>query len=274
MWAMDDEVEFATDLYRGTAAYYDRYRLPYPDAMLADLVTRAQVSGRGRLLDLACGTGQLALPLRPWFAEVWGVDQEPDMVDVLRAKVDAIDAGNVRPVVASAESFQAQPESFEIVVVGNAFHRLPRDQVADLILRWLTPGGHLALCWSSGPWAGGEAWQRALAAVLARWQTALDAGRRLPAGWQAARERRPDRGVLADLGFTVVGHYEFPAEHRWSLAELAGHIRSTSFLPAPVLGDRGAAFDADLADSLGPLSSDGAFIETMSFAYDLARKPG
>ena len=57
---MDDEVRFAPDLYRGSAGYYDRYRLPYPEAMITDLIRRAGVSGRGRLLDLACGTGQLA----------------------------------------------------------------------------------------------------------------------------------------------------------------------------------------------------------------------
>ena len=83
---MAEEVRFAADLYRGTAAAYERYRLPYPAAMTADLVRSAQVSGRGRLLDLACGTGQLAFPLRGWFAEVWAVDQEPDMVEVVRAK--------------------------------------------------------------------------------------------------------------------------------------------------------------------------------------------
>ena len=59
-----DEVRFAADLSRGAAAAYDRYRLPYPAAMIADLVRRAGVSGHGRLQDLACGTGQLAFPLR------------------------------------------------------------------------------------------------------------------------------------------------------------------------------------------------------------------
>ena len=39
---MADEVRFAADLYRGTAAAYERYRLPYPAAMTADLVRRAQ----------------------------------------------------------------------------------------------------------------------------------------------------------------------------------------------------------------------------------------
>jgi len=55
--------------------------------------------------------------------------------------------------------------------------------------------------------------------------------------------------------------------------EPAGHIRSTSFLPAPVLGDRAAAFDADLAETLGPYSDGGTFTETVEFAYELARKP-
>ena len=51
---MDDEVRFAAGLYRGTAVYYDRYRLPYPEPMIEDLARTARVSGRGRLLDLAC----------------------------------------------------------------------------------------------------------------------------------------------------------------------------------------------------------------------------
>src|SRR5579864_2506562 len=119
----DEEVRFAADLYRGTAAAYERYRLRYPAVMIADLARSAQVSGRGRLLDLACGTGQLAFPLRHWFAEVWAVDQEADMVEVARAKAATAEAPNVRLVVSSAETLGAQPEYFELAVIGNAFHR-------------------------------------------------------------------------------------------------------------------------------------------------------
>jgi SAM-dependent methyltransferase len=269
---VDHEVRFAADLYRGTAGYYDRYRLPYPGAMITDLVRRVEVSGCGRLLDLACGTGQLAFALRRWFAEVWAVDQEPDMVDLVRAKAAAAGAGDVRPVVSAAETLHAEPESFELAVVGNAFHRLDRDLVAGLILGWLTSGGHLALCWSSGPWAGEHDWQRILSATVDRWKAALGAGHRVPAGWDLGRQRRPDSQVLREAGFELAGRHEFALEHRWSLPELAGFIRSTSFLPATVLGDQAAAFDADLAAKLGPLSHDGGFTQTVSFAYDLARK--
>src|SRR5579859_2173051 len=63
---MDDKVRFAVELCHGTAGYYDRCPLPYPEAVTGDLIARAGVCGQGRLLDLACGTGQLAFPLRRW----------------------------------------------------------------------------------------------------------------------------------------------------------------------------------------------------------------
>jgi SAM-dependent methyltransferase len=268
-----DEVRFDADLYWGAAEAYDQYRLPYPAAMTADLVRRAEVSGDGRLLDLACGTGQLAFPLRNWFAEVWAVDQEPDMVNAVRAKAAAQQARNLRPVLSSAETLDAPPGYFELAVIGNAFHRLNRDLTASRILAWLQPGGHLSLCWTSQPWGGEQSWQRALAAFLDRWRAALGAGGRIPAGWEDARSRRPDSAVLSDAGFELAGSSEFTVEHRWTVPELAGLIRSTSFLPAAVIGDQAAAFDADLAASLGPQDEEGVLTETVSFIYDLARKP-
>jgi hypothetical protein len=103
------------------------------------------------------------------------VDREPGFAQMVQAKAGKLAAGNIRPVVADAETLDAEPARFELAVIGNAFHRL---------------------------------------------------------------------------------------EHRWSLAELAGYVRSTSFLPPSVLGDQGAAFDA------------GTFPHDVGFVYDLARKPG
>jgi SAM-dependent methyltransferase len=268
-----DKPRFAKDLFHGTAGYYDRYRLPYPEVMIADLVRRAQALEHGRLLDLACGTGQLAFPLRQWFAEVWAVDQEPDMVEMVRSKAAAMGAENLRAIVADAETLDAEPDYFDLAVIGNAFHRLDRALVANRVRRWLRPGGCLALCWSSGPSTGEEDWQRTLAAAVDRWRARLGAEDRVPANWDQPRRLRPDSQVLSDAGFEAIGHREFTVEHRWSLPELAGYIRSTSVLPDAVRGDQSAAFDADLAARLGPLSHDGVFTATVSFACELAHKP-
>lgn len=272
---MDNDIKSTSDLYRGTAAYYDRYRLPYPSAMIADLAARAEPSGHGRLLDLACGTGQLAFPLAPWFAEVWAVDSEPGMIEMVRAKAAAgPGSASIQAGVAAAEELRAEPGSFELIVIGNAFHRLKRERVARQAFDWLPPGRCLALCWSFMPWKGPQEWQRAFDALLGRWKTALGASNRIPARWDQARRELPDAELLFDYGLDMAGRYEFAAEHSWTVPELAGLIRSTSFLPPSVLAAHGAAFDADLEATLGPYTTGGPLTETVQFAYELARRRG
>jgi SAM-dependent methyltransferase len=270
---MSDEVTFSPDLFRGKAQYYDRFRLPYPDALISDLARRTGPSGRGRLLDLACGTGQLAFALRSSFAEVWAVDQEPDMVAVVAAKA-AADPGAVpiRTVVASAEELDAPPAHFSVVVIGNAFHRLPRDLVAGRVRGWLQPDGFLALCWSLGTQAGPLDWQAAFGRLLSRWQAALGGGDRIPANWDRARRQRPDADVLTAAGLEPAGQSEFLVEHHWTLPELAGFARTLSFLPTAALADHAAAFDDSLSAELGPYARDGRLTETVSFTCELAVK--
>jgi SAM-dependent methyltransferase len=60
---------FRSDLYRGTARFYDEFRPAYPDPLFDDLRRRARITGAGRLLDLACGTGQITFGLCSDFAE-------------------------------------------------------------------------------------------------------------------------------------------------------------------------------------------------------------
>ncbi|MER6734570.1 class I SAM-dependent methyltransferase [Streptomyces puniciscabiei] len=270
---MVSEIRFEPGLYRGTADYYDRFRLPYPDTMIADLARRAAPSGHGRLLDLACGTGQLTFPLHDRFAEVWSVDAEPGMTEVVRAKADASGAARIRTITVGAEELHAEPGGFELIVIGNAFHRLPRALVAQRAYDWLEPGGCLALCWSTSPWTGPRNWQRALDGMLRGWQDALGASGRVPPGWDRARRQDPDRDVLARAGFEPAGRHEFSVEHRWTIRELAGHIRSTSFLPPSVLADHADDFDAGLTAELGPFAADGHLTETVGYAYELAHKP-
>jgi SAM-dependent methyltransferase len=268
---MSDEVTFSPDLFRGKAQHYDRFRLSYPDALISDLVRRTGPSGRGRLLDLACGTGQLAFALRSSFAEVWAVDQEPDMIEVVRSKA-AAGTGRVRPVVSSAEELDAPAGHFSLVVIGNAFHRLPRDLVAGRIRGWLEPGGFLALCWSLGTQAGPLDWQVAFGALLSRWQAELGGVGRVPANWDQARRQRPDAAVLTGAGLQLTGRFEFLADHRWTLPELAGFARTLSILPTVALADNAAAFDDSVSAELGPYARDGYLTEAVSFSYELAVK--
>jgi SAM-dependent methyltransferase len=272
MPAVGDEPRFATNLYRGTAEAYDLFRLSYPKVMLEDLLSRVGPSGRGRLLDLACGTGQLAFALGHAFAEVWAADQEPDMIRVVEAKATT-GSSRIRPVLSPGEDLGAPPGWFELITVGNAFHRLRRDLIARKAFEWLEPGGHVALCWSDSPWAGQADWQQALSETLGRWRGRLGADERIPQGWEVARQQRPDLEVMADAGFVMAGRHAFVVEHRWSVDELIGFVYSTSFLPVSVVAEHAAAFESDLVARLSPYARDGMLTQAVSFAYELSRRP-
>jgi ubiquinone/menaquinone biosynthesis C-methylase UbiE len=273
MVVVRDEPQFAGDLYRDAAGDSERFRLGYPSAMLDHLLDRVQPSGGGWLMDLACGTGQLTFALGPRFAGVWAVDQEPDMIHMVGAKAAAAGWHDLRQIVSAAEDLDAPPEEFELVTIGNAFHRLPRDVVAGRAFGWLQPGGHLALCWSDGPLRGGLDWQLALGETVERWQAELGVGDRVPPDWQSARQQRPDRAVLAQAGFRVLDRHTFMAEQRWTVETLTGYLYATSILPRAVIGGRSPAFEADIARHLEGHLRDGNLTQTISFAYELAQRP-
>src|SRR5438552_2362556 len=86
----------------GPATYGDRiaevYDSLYQDAAFLDLPgtvdTLAELAGGGRALELAVGTGRVALPLAARGVEVHGIDASPAMVAQLREK----EGGDLIPV--------------------------------------------------------------------------------------------------------------------------------------------------------------------------------
>jgi ubiquinone/menaquinone biosynthesis C-methylase UbiE len=266
------EPEFRPDLYRGTARFYDSFRVPYPAPLLDDLCRRTNAAGQGRLLDLACGTGQLAFGLASRFAAICAVDQEPEAIDLARTKARTRRVRNVRWVVGRAEDIEADRD-FDLVAIGNAFHRLQRRLVAESARRWLTPGGHFALVWSTSPWDGDQEWQRVLANTMQDWVEIAHAADRVPANLDQHLTDEPHAAVLTDAGFAIVGEHDFPTPHEWTVERLTGFLYSTSVLSKIVLGSQGPAFEQDLRDRLLQVGPDNVFRESIGFHSTLAVLP-
>ncbi|MBJ6641641.1 class I SAM-dependent methyltransferase [Streptomyces sp. DHE7-1] len=91
-------------LFAGTAVHYERGRLPYAPALVPRLAEVLAPDGTGRLLDVGCGPGTLALPLSHLFAEVVGVDPDPGMIaEAARRSAGGPAAGDARWVRLRAE---------------------------------------------------------------------------------------------------------------------------------------------------------------------------
>jgi SAM-dependent methyltransferase len=265
------EPQYRTDLFKGTAEYYDRFRPPYPSVMLDDLRVRVPIDPAGRLLDLACGTGQVAFALAGDVAEVWAVDQETEMIEFGRRKAERLGVTNIRWIAAAAEDV-ALEGAFDLVAIGNAFHRLDRDAVVERLLPHLPERGCVALLWSDSGWRGDRPWQRALDETLDRWRDALGVRDRVPEGWEAAMDRDPHEQVLRRAGLAYEGPFEFSILEQWTVDSLVGFVYSTSFLNRAVLEHHADAFESELRARLLACQGDGVFEQDLTFAYELARR--
>lgn len=131
------------------AALYDRFPfeadIPFYLGLVGDARSRT-------VLELACGTGRLLLPLAAVVDQITGVDASPHMLARARHKLMGAPAeasARVRLVQDDMRSFRLDHAFDVAIVAAKSFGHLltPRDQLAALgaLRRHLEPGGVLAL---------------------------------------------------------------------------------------------------------------------------------
>jgi len=99
-----------------------------------------------RALDLACGTGLLALMLARAAGEVVGCDISAEMLERAAAAAAAAGVRNVTFVETEASSLPFEDEWFDLVTSRTAFHHFPDPQRALAeVVRVLKPGGRFAM---------------------------------------------------------------------------------------------------------------------------------
>jgi SAM-dependent methyltransferase len=257
----------APDAFRGTAEAYARFRPPYPAALFDNLLAR--LLPHRRLLDLACGPGRIGLALATRFDDVWLLDLEPEMIDAARRRADREGLKNISFFAGKAERLDAPPASFDLITVGEAFHRLDQRTIAAQAMAWLKPGGVIATMGGAGFFQGDQPWKKPLLAVAHRF---------FPQGWAtAAPGASGNTGdieeVLRAAGFLDVTTNDYTVPHEWTVETVIGYLRSTSVCSERALRGRASAFDAELTQALLAVEPSGRYPEQLSFGCTSARKP-
>jgi SAM-dependent methyltransferase len=138
---IDDHWQWDETLFAGTAPYYVRGRLPYAAGLAQAVAQELALDGAGRLIDVGCGPGTIALQLAGFFADVVGVD--PDTGMLAEAEREAAKAGvtNARWVRLRAEELPADLGVFRVATFSRSFHWMDRDRVATTMLGMLELDG-------------------------------------------------------------------------------------------------------------------------------------
>ena len=129
MWAAGDYDRFSRYMEQGARTFYEQLNVP----------------AGCQLLDVACGSGQVALWAARDGAHVTGVDIAPNLVQRAQARAKA-EGLNARFVEGDAEALPFEDASFEVVtsLVGAMFAPRP-ELVARELLRVCSLGGTIAM---------------------------------------------------------------------------------------------------------------------------------
>jgi ubiquinone/menaquinone biosynthesis C-methylase UbiE len=97
-----------------------------PDAIVAAL----GLSAGQAVADIGAGTGYFSIPLARAVGgsgEVFAVDLQPEMLEILRTRIAEHRTGNVRPILGSAKGTTLRDRSTHLCFLANVWHEL--DQI-------------------------------------------------------------------------------------------------------------------------------------------------
>ncbi|MBF6589461.1 MAG: methyltransferase domain-containing protein [Ktedonobacterales bacterium] len=134
--------EFAAQFQDASIVRAYPHRPPYPAAVFAFLVGLLPQASRA-VLDLGCGTGDLARPLAPLVARVDAVDISAGMLEAARA-LPGGDQPNLTWIAGSAEAAPVRPP-YGLITAGESLHWMAWDVVLPRCHALLVPGGALAI---------------------------------------------------------------------------------------------------------------------------------
>jgi SAM-dependent methyltransferase len=172
----------------------------------AEFIARRQIEPGTRVLDVACGTGNLTIPTAKAGAAVTGVDIAPNLLDAARARA-ARDGVAIQFDDGDAEDLPYPDGAFDLVLSMYGAMFAPRpERVARELLRVCRPGGRIAMAnWTPSGFVG------QLFAVTGR-HVAAPAGAPSPLLWgdeTAARDRFRD-GATEVSTARLIARLEFP----------------------------------------------------------------
>jgi SAM-dependent methyltransferase len=257
----DTTLTDTTGLFTEAAAHYVRGRAGYPSGFIETLVSRFGLADGGRVIDVGCGPGLLALPLARAGASVLGIDPNGPMLEAGRAA--AADSGV--PVTFSkrpAEALTAADGPARLVTFGRSFHWTDRPRVLSLLDGIVEPGGGIAIVHEDREQRRTTPTGMVIEAMKRDWVTDD-----LP-----SRNRDGDAALLSGSAFGLVERSTATMPRTWTADEVLGHLLSTSYFNPGRLGDRREAFEADLRGRLRAVRADGVFEETLGFVMLIATR--
>ena len=255
----------APGLFAGNVAYYERYRLGYPDRLLRRVAAEAGLKPGDSVLDLGTGTGMLAIPFARMGMAVTAMDPEPAMLAA--ATTGAGDLAIDFRLGGSADLTPGMGP-FKLVAMGRSFHWMDRAATLEMLDKIVAPGGGVALFHDAHPPVEENRWFKTLYDVARKF--GRDENEHVKERDGGHRRYEP---YLFASAFTELDWLSVTIRQSLTVDDIIGRAFSMSTCSPDRLGARREGFAELLGAALRDLSPDGTFTEVAELVALLARRP-
>lgn len=265
---MDKPVPYEPRRFQSAVPYYQRYRLAYPERLIARVTALLGLTPGDAVLDLGCGPGSLSVPFARAGMAVTAADPEPEMLVGAEA---AAKAAGVPLALWQGGSYDLTPGMgpYRMVSIGRAFHWMDRLATLAMLDRIVSPGGAVVFFHDAHPVLPENDWFKILCKVGDKYGRAVQ---RHIAERKALGHRRYEP-FLYQSAFTKLDGLSVTIRAPISEDEIVGRAFSQSTSSPDKLGAQADDFEAELRDRLHALSPAGQFIEIAEMVALVARRP-
>ncbi|RDY72624.1 class I SAM-dependent methyltransferase [Halobacillus trueperi] len=260
--------EYGTDLFKGSASYYSRYRPMYPASLIRFLVEEFSLNGEQNLLDLGCGTGQLTIRFSDWTNKIVGIDTEPEMINEAKRLHQQVRLGQIQWFNGTLEQYkESHNDRFTLVILAKAFHWMNRSRVLEELYDLIPDGGGVAIIDNYDPDKSLKPWQVKLNELIEWYGKERRAGKSTYTHPLISHEE-----VISNSKFEVTVHTLPTYQINWTIESILGNLYSTSYGARRFLGNKVEEFEKEVQEALMNFSTSGEFKETVNVSVKLGRK--
>lgn len=258
-----------SELFSGTYEYYMKYRPGIPQKVVDVILEGFNVTNDDRILDIGCGTGQVAFALDSKCKEMICIDSDPGM---LKEAKKALKKPKSKILWLKHNSNELSKLNgmglFKVATICRTFHWLNQDQVLNDLNHLIEKNGGVAIFGDGSFWTGKEKWQLTVKKVVQRYL-----GEERRAGKKKFKESTETwEEIISRSSFSNIYQQKVNIKRQWDVESIVGWLFSSSFASPNHFGEDLQLFKEDIKRELLALNPKGVFNENAVFSIILASR--
>jgi len=253
--------KFDPRLYKGTYEYYVKYRPAIPKKVIDVIVEHFDIKPTDRVLDIGCGTGQVALAMEGRCGEMVCLDPDLEMLKWAKkaTKNSKIKLTWLNYTAEDLGKIKERLGIFKLATICRAFNWMNQEQILNDLDTLISENGGIALFGDKSLWTGKEEWQHEVKKVIQKY---LGKERRAGKG-TFKKSEEPWENILTRSVFKFVKIRDVPIVREWDIESIIGYLFSTSFAAPHLFGEQLGKFKEEVKNTLLSINPKGVFIENV-----------